>query len=84
MKGLRKLTYELPSIKILDTVTLEYQHTRPTNGEYYAHTHMCLFFFPFIYIYIYTHTHKYTYPKHTQMNPKDDTNNEYTHSQMLR
>ena len=60
MKGLGKLTYELPSINILDIVTLEHQHTRPTI-ENTMHIHTCAYFSPLLYIYIYTHTHTNTH-----------------------
>ena len=58
MKGLGKLTYELPSTNILDTVTLEHQHTHPTM-ENTMHIHTCAYFsFLFsIFFYIYTNAH---------------------------
>ena len=70
MKGHGKLTYELPSTNILDTVTLEHQHTHPTM-ENIMHIHTYAYFsfifiisfffsffsFSFFFFYIYTKAH---------------------------
>ena len=67
------------------------------DREHYAHTYMRLLFFFFFFIFyfflsfflfflffLFLHIYKYTYPEHEQMNPKDDINNKWTHSQVLR
>ena len=85
MKGLGKLTYELPSTNILNQVTLEHQYTYSMMEEY----HTCAYYFSFIlfyfilfyfilfyfilfYFYIYTNVHTLNINK---ISPKDDINN---------
>ena len=45
------------------------------------HIHTCAYYY---YYYYFLHIYKYAYPEHEQMNPKDDINNKWTHSQVLR
>ena len=76
MKGLEKLTYELSLTNILSSDPQTSIYT-PNDGEYYAHTYMCLFLFSFrffscIFFYIYTNAHTLNMNK---ISPKDDINN---------
>ena len=59
------------------------------DREHYAHTHMCLLFFFFFsfhfhFHFFFLHIYEHTYPEHEQMNPKDDVDNGWTPSQVLR
>ena len=77
-EDLRKLTYELSTINILDKMTIIYQYTR-SMMENTMHIHTCAyfnFFSPFKFFFsFFLHIYKCTYPEHKQMNPKDDINN---------
>ena len=82
-RGLGKLTYELPSMNIFDTVTLEPQHTHPSM-ENTMHIHTCAYFsFIFVFVFFFLHIYKlYMLWMHTNKIQRRDQS-EITYSQML-